>query len=419
MKVAFDLTPLGSGRFYPRSRTGIFRVCAELLTALQARSDIELLPVAVQCRGEAEDEVRRLELPLRLHRSAWDRALYPWLTRLFVPKDLPVTQALSDGRRKGLRTFVQLLELAGGSPRAVGKHAAICHSPYLSPTQVGWLAAQAAPRVVTVHDLLPLTHPEFFPGGDDKLLAKIVADVQAGAFAHCVSEYTRSELVRLVPEARQRSFVAPLAASRQRFAPPGAAAVQAVRQQLGVHSEYLLCVGTLDPRKNLVTALEAMDQVLRQRPGLQLVVVGATARHAPAWDRLFAPFPQVRAATLFTGYLPDGLLPALYAGAGLVLFPSLAEGFGLPALEAMQSGGALLCSNATSLPEVVGTGGVLLDPRDVAAWRDAILHLMDAPAERDALALRGLTQSGRYSWSTTAEAVVEAYRRIVDRGSLV
>jgi glycosyltransferase involved in cell wall biosynthesis len=412
VKVAFDVTPLGAGRFYPRSRTGIFRVCAELLTALHATAELSLLPSAVRCRGEAEDEVRRLGLPLRVNRSDWDRALYPAITRLFVPEGLSLSEPLSERRRKALRTCVQAVESVGGHPRALGQSVDICHSPYLPPSELGWRATQRAARIVTVHDVLPLTHRQFFPGGDDQQLERVLEDIRLGAVAHCVSKYTQSELIRLLPEARERSFVSELAASPRLFSPPKPEETTSVLGSLGLSGDYLLCLGTLDARKNLVTCLAAAEVVLAQRRGIKLVIVGAPARNALAWEQLFTRFPKARSACVFTGYLPDTSLPVLYAGATAVLFASFAEGFGLPALEAMQCGAALISSNATSLPEVVGDGGLLLDPNDTEAWGREILRLMDEPEARRELIEQGLRRSQHFSWAATAAGICQVYRQL-------
>lgn len=410
MKVAFELTPVGSGHYYPRNRTGIFRVCCELLAALARRPEVELVLTAAKCRGEAEAELGFQGLTREVHRSKLERACFPIVQSMCIPSDFQPETQLSDRRRKWFRTFIDALEGLGGHPREVAKHVDVCHSPYLPPSQVGWSAKCEAARMVTVHDLLPLTHREFFPSGDDQLLRRVLADIEQGAVAHCVSEFTKAELVRQLPEAATRAFVVPLAARSDHFYPRELSAVAALRSKLELEGPYVLCLGTVDARKNLALAFEAFEHVRKHRKDVKLVVTGATARTATALETLLSRYPAAKDGCVVTGFLPDVDLPALYSGASLVLFPSFAEGFGLPALEAMSCGAPLLASNTCSLPEVVGEGGVLLDPHDGRAWSETALALLTSESERTKLSAAGLERSRAFSWNATASALTQAYR---------
>lgn len=414
MKVALEVTPLGSGRYYPRSRTGIFRATAEMLVALSERPGIELQLAAATCRGEAEEEVRALNVRAPFHRSAVDRLLQPTATNLCVPAGWAPGTALSDGRRKLFRTIVQGLELFGGHPASLARRVDVCHSTYRPPSDVGWGAEIAALRVVTVHDVLPLTAPEFFPCRDNALLNRVLDDIRAGCVAHCVSEFTRRELVSLLPEASRRSFVSPLAADRTRFFPRSPDQVTAICEQLSIRAPYVLCVGTLDPRKNLQLAVEAFERLCSIREDVTLVITGATARQAPSFRKLLDRYERAKARCILTGYVADQDLPSLYSGASLVLFPSLAEGFGLPALEAMACGAPLIAANTTSLPEVVGDAGLLLDPHEPDEWAEAMNRLLDSPRETARLTAAGLARAGEFSWEHTAQVLADGYARFAD-----
>lgn len=410
MQVAIELTPLGSARYCPRNRTGIFRVCAEMLTALATCPEIRLVLTAIGCRGEAEAEVRALGVNAPFHRGGLDRLLQPAVHWALAPRDWCPGRALTDNRRKAVRTFVQFFELFGGAPASVARHATICHSPYHPPSRIGWTEATKATRIVTVHDVLPLTHPQFFPDGDRATLGRVLDDIRSNCVAHCVSEYTRGQLIQLMPEAEERSFTAPLAANLTRFYPCDPAAIAEFRARLALRQPYILCVGTLDRRKNLELAVQAFDRVRAVRSDVQLVLTGAPTRPALHLDELLEPYPHARSGCVVTGFARDEDLPALYSGAELVLYPSLAEGFGLPALEAMACGTPVLASNRTSLPEVVGDGGVLLDVDDAEPWSNAILELLESPKQRAVLSERGLTRAREFSWESTARRLVDAYR---------
>jgi glycosyltransferase involved in cell wall biosynthesis len=380
-----------------------------MLVALSEQPGIELQLAAAKCRGEAEEEVRALNVHAPFHRSAFDRLLQPTAASLCVPPGWAPGTALSERRRKIFRTLIQGLELFGGHPATLAQSADVCHSTYRPPSEVGWGIGTPALRVVTVHDLLPLTMPEFFPGGDNALLRRVLDDIRAGCVAHCVSEFTRRELIALLPEASSRSFVSPLAADRGQFFPRDANQVASICEQLSIRAPYVLCVGTLDPRKNLRLALEAFNHLCSSRKDVTLVITGASVRQTPSFQNLIDRYERAKAMCVLTGFVPDHHLPYLYAGASVVLFPSLAEGFGLPALEAMACGAPLIAANATSLPEVVGGGGMLLNPHDPEEWASAMASLLDSPQERARMSAAGLTRASQFSWKHTAEVIAAAY----------
>jgi glycosyltransferase involved in cell wall biosynthesis len=157
---------------------------------------------------------------------------------------------------------------------------------------------------------------------------------------------------------------------------------------------YVLMTGTLEPRKNVPRAVEAfagLPQDLRDR--FELVVAGP-----PGWETAQIEAPDVR----LVGLVPDDELPALYAGAAVFLYPSLREGFGLPVLEAMAAGTAVVTSNLSSLPEVAGDAAVLVDPYDVEAIRSGIGALLSDDARRAQLAAAGRERARTFTWERTA-----------------
>ncbi|MEK7461083.1 MAG: glycosyltransferase, partial [Patescibacteria group bacterium] len=116
-----------------------------------------------------------------------------------------------------------------------------------------------------------------------------------------------------------------------------------------------------------------------------------------------------------TGYIPDGDKPTLLAGATVCPFPSLYEGFGLPPLEAMASGVPVISSNSSSLPEVIGTSGILLDPRDEEAWVKALRQLLSRPTMQKSFRIKGLAQAKRFDWLTTARQTADVYHRVLEQ----
>jgi glycosyltransferase involved in cell wall biosynthesis len=257
------------------------------------------------------------------------------------------------------------------------------------------------PCAVVVYDLVA-----FIPGARAQKRAGRIerATIDVGARRAralvCISEATRRDLVRRVPSTAPRAVAIPLAAGPP-FATSAAAAPRSGRP-------YVLAAGTLEPRKNLLRLLEAWS---RLSPALHdthdLVLVGPTGWEG---DPILA---RARAdGARLTGYIPDDELAALYRGCVLFCYPSLYEGFGLPVLEAMNTGAPVITSNLSSLPEVVGDAAVMVDPLSVDAIGQAIARLLADPDERARLRTAGAARAATFSWERTARELRGVLRRI-------
>ena len=201
-------------------------------------------------------------------------------------------------------------------------------------------------------------------------------------------------------------------AADPQFRPQAPEAVAAVRTRYGLPDRYLLCVGTIEPRKNLGRVLAAFERLHAERLTDALVIVG---KRGWLYDDFFAQLEHSPAkhAVIFPGFVPDADLPAVYAGSQALAFPSEFEGFGLPVLEAMACGAPVVCSNTSSLPEVAGDAALLVDPDDVAAITAALRRVLadaDLAAE---LRRRGLAQAARFSWQRTAQETLAVYRQLI------
>jgi glycosyltransferase involved in cell wall biosynthesis len=182
--------------------------------------------------------------------------------------------------------------------------------------------------------------------------------------------------------------------------------------QYGIPMPYLLFVGSLQARKNLVRLLCAYAKVRQCILTPPLVIVGARRWRSDPIARTVAAL-TLEPFLVFTGFVPDEALPALYSAATLFLFPSLYEGFGFPVLEAMACGTPVVTSNLTSLPEVAGDAALLVNPYDVNDIADAIQTALTMPEVMATLRHRGLAQATRFSWDQTARETISLYQRIV------
>jgi glycosyltransferase involved in cell wall biosynthesis len=238
------------------------------------------------------------------------------------------------------------------------------------------------PLVVTVHDLAVFRLPEAFPPWTRAYSRAVVPRVaRAARIVSAVSEFTASELETLLRVPRERIRVVPNAAAE--------AFVEGGPRENG---DYVLAVGTLEPRKNLARAIEAA-----QRLGLELRAAGM-----PGWGGVEAAGRGVS----WLGFASDDDLARLYRGALCVVYPSLYEGFGIPVLEAMACGAPVVTSRGGATEEVAGGAAVLVDPRDVASIAGGI---EEAIARREELRAAGLRRARDYSWDVSAKLLLDAY----------
>ena len=270
--------------------------------------------------------------------------------------------------------------------------------------------------VVTLHDLGYRYYPQAHrPVQWWYLHLSTLWSAHAATLILADSQATRDDLIRHYGVSPDKIRVVYLGcdASLRRVEDPKRLAQ--MRQRLGVAEDYFLYLGTLQPRKNVPRLLQAFA-LARERHGLkhQLVLAGQPGYQAEAIDQQLHSL-GLENAVRRTGYVPEEELAALLSGATALVFPSLYEGFGLPALEAMACGTPVIASNASSLSEVVGEAGYLLGPCDVEAWSEAMAEVAASEERRGALRELGLKRVERFTWERCAlqthAALVEAAAR--------
>jgi glycosyltransferase involved in cell wall biosynthesis len=266
------------------------------------------------------------------------------------------------------------------------------------------------PSVVTVHDLAFIRFPHTFRSYNRTYLDLATRiSVRRAARICAVSEHTKREVVGLLGVPPERVVVT-YNAARAHFQPPDPHTLQQFRIREGLPEQFVLYVGTLEPRKNLTTLLDAYSQVARTSDIPLIVGGGKGWLYQPVFERLEAL--GLRERVQFVGYIDEEDLPLWYAAATVFVFPSIYEGFGMPPLEAMACGTPVLTSNSSSLPEVVGDAGLMAEPTDVDALAAALLRLLHDTDLRHDLRERGLQRAQAFSWRTTAERTLEAYEAI-------
>jgi glycosyltransferase involved in cell wall biosynthesis len=291
----------------------------------------------------------------------------------------------------------------------------VVHDPVgVSPFTLGsW--AGAFGRILTIHDAIAFRDPRANAWANAMLHRWFVPATLANVDRIItVSEHARGDLVRLVGISPERVSVVPNGVSN-RFRPVPQDEARRIARRYGIEGPYVLHVGAPQRRKNVEGLVEAFRRLGRRLPDHRLVLVGPPrGAHDPVLRlvRRLSLGTRVR----FLSAVPDQDLPAIYSAASVFAFPSLYEGFGMPILEAMSCGTPVVCSNATSLPEVAGNAAVLVDPRDTAALALELERVLDDPILHASLSLRGLVHAAPYSWERAARSTLEVYQRaLADR----
>lgn len=264
--------------------------------------------------------------------------------------------------------------------------------------------------VVAIYDLSAFSVPELMAADFGRWFRREVSfSVNAADRIMTISRFAADEIEARFPQTRGRvDIVSP--AADPHFRPSTPDALDAFRSARGLERPFLLWVGSIEPRKNLVGVLRAWARTHAQlKKDARLVIAGAT-RDASA--EIMNALSAAGGDVIQLGYVPDAELPLLYGAARALVFPSFYEGFGLPPLEAMACGTPVLTSQAASLPEVVGDAALLVDPRDVDAIAAAMTRLLEDDELHARLCVAGLARAAVFDWATSARKLADVFRSL-------
>ena len=372
LRVAVDATPLLG------TRTGIGRFCAGVLSALGVRPEVDMRAFAVTWRQRHRlpplvppgVAVRQRAMPARPLHTVWRHS------------DIPPVEWF------------------------VGRADVVHGTNFVVPP------SRRAARVVSVHDLTVLRFPELCDPATLGYPQMIRRAIAAGAWVHTDSRFVADEVVAdfsIAPE-RVRTVYPGVAVSpsgSQPSAPPTTGAGTDRALPVGT-TRYVLAVGTIEPRKDYPGLVRAFDAVTDAQGDVALVIAGGEAWGATEF-RAALDAARCRHKVRTLGYTSDGELAGWLAGAEVLVFPSLYEGFGFPPLEAMAAGVPVVATTAGSVPEVVGDAALLVAPRDVDALAGALVTVLGDAEARAALIARGRERVGRFTWEACAEGMVSLY----------
>jgi glycosyltransferase involved in cell wall biosynthesis len=418
MRVVYDISFLGLAQVSPVHRTGVYRVVERVAHGLAAAGACELAFSAihsVEAYALARDYMRETPALRHVPMTAAPAGVegVRRLGRAFAAR-------AGAGARLGTRVARRSLLYGRRAAESVlrrldpprGLEGDVFHSPRFElppPARTG-----RAARFLTVYDLIPIVHPELCAPETRREAERIVGSLRPGDWALAISDHARGDLCAYRPDLDPaRVFVTPLAADPRTFHPVAdPERIAAARARYAIpHGPYLLALNAVEPRKNMRRAIEAFRRVAGE-PGMEtlsFVLVGPGGWSAAAVRESAGPDAR-RGRVVMPGFVADADLAALYSGATAFVFPSYAEGFGLPPLEAMQCGVPVITSNASSLPEVVGGAGTMVDPDDTEALCQAMLEVCRDAALRRQMRARSLARAARFTWERCVALTLDAYR---------
>lgn len=286
--------------------------------------------------------------------------------------------------------------------------AELFHSPhYVLPPRL------PCPAVVTVHDLIHLRFPELLATGLHRFYAwwMLRSSTRNAQRVLTVSQHSKRDLIEMlgVPETKIRVVGNGVSPAFRRITDQ--AALDRVEGRYGLPKRFILCVGNINPHKNVARLLQAFEQVVRHED-LDLVLVGESVRRDEKVQAIRKAI-ALAGRVVHVPHVPREQLPALYSLAELFVIPSLYEGFGLTPLEAMACGTPVAAAHRASLPEVLGEAALWFDPEDVQDMAAKLAQLAGDAALREDLSIRGRQRAGLYSWQSVARQTVEAYREVL------
>lgn len=266
--------------------------------------------------------------------------------------------------------------------------------------------------VATIHDLSFVRYPQFAEEKNLRFLSHwIPLTLERAAKILVVSEFTKRELVEIYRMPQKKIAVTPNGVSEEFQPVTDSRALKQVREKYQLPENFILAVGTLEPRKNLSTVIQALALLKKEKKEAPpLVLIGPPGWHNEYWKlKMLVEKERLEHQVKFLFYAARDDMPALYSAARALVFPSLYEGFGLPVVEAMACGTPVLASRAASIPEVAGEAAIYLTAESPAEWSEAIGQLWRGKIPVEPLRQRGLEQAKKFTWARTAQLTLEAY----------
>ncbi len=373
-KVLFDISVLGYGFVDERARTGVYRVCEESLKTLLSDDNIIVYPYASQ--GNVEPCINYLAQN------------FPGMQNNFV--------------RIKQRKTLSLLR------RTIRKKYDYCFSPYFEIPKEFRMNIWAK-KVLIIYDLIQVKFPEWVRPEDTKCYQKLLNSIKNNTTTLCISDYTKKDFLEYKPNVHDVRVV-PLGCDNRYNMHLDKKKIEQVREKYNIpHKKYFFSISSMNPRKNFRHIVKCFIDFIDKynMDDVALVLSGPVG-----WGDLFQgiDFEKYKDKIIFTGFAAEEDLPYLYAGAIASAYMSSYEGFGLPPLESLACGTPVIASNCTSIPEVVGDAGILLDPKDENALTETYHQLATDDKIKKNLLKKAKPVLEKYTWNNFSQEVLKVFK---------
>lgn len=375
LQVSFNVDVLCMAAVDPKARTGVYRYASSILQVMIRADKVVIDPF---CSPDVQEHWSQ-----HLDINDWSRCL---------PTPNTVARPTSNG---------------------------VLFFPYFSRSPMS--LQPDMPKLLTIHDVIPLMRPEWFTEVAAATFRRQIREIGEADRIVCMSEATRQDLANFYPRLAMESSVIHEAAGPL-FIPADHTGIAKARECIGIAADqkYLLTVGTIEPRKNIISVMKAFT-IFRRRTGLHKIVLAIVGQKGWLPDSELArkemndiDFSAIR----LLGYVPDEMMSSFYSGAVCTVFPSLYEGFGLPIVESFCCGTPVITSNSGSMPEIAGDAGCKVDAEDIDALADAIEKMCTDEAYRQDYAARAVIRGQSFSWERAAEEHLAVMSTLVENRKL-
>lgn len=432
IKLIYDATVLVSGNVSGELyKTGLYRVSYEILSILLGQKSYEVILFDIYNRERELKEYVQKDFPestlIKVH-SFWYRILFFPVGNCIDKLRFLEQEKIKRRKITPEWIFKNILIILEKAAKKIDRNfflnrnlkeeinkCDLYYSTYFPIPEV-IRSEKKLKKIYTIHDMIPILHPEFFSSPYNKLLVKDVVDnISVDDYVICVSESTKKDLLKYRPELNHDQVVVALLAASEKFHKvQDEEKINRIKEKYNIplNKDYLLSVCTLEPRKNLITVLKSFRNLLMKGMVGDLVLV---LTGSPGWksDVLLADIKVLNEkynnSIIITGYVTDDELTILYSGAYAFIYLSLYEGFGLPPLEAMKCGVPVIASNGSSLPEVIGDCGILINPTDISELTNAIIRLHGNRNLRNDLGHKSFLRASEFDFCKTVNIIQQAF----------
>lgn len=266
--------------------------------------------------------------------------------------------------------------------------------------------------VVTIHDLIAIKFGQDIPFYSRQFFGKWMPfSYRYADRIIAISEHTKKDIIKILKIPKEKIRVIYEAADEACKYIPDKLKIEKTKTKYDIYGDYLIHIGTINPRKNLEFLIKVFSKVVKTYPKIKLVITGKKGWYYEGLFKLVKKL-GLQNKVVFTGYIEDEEKPILYTGAKIFLFPSLYEGFGLPILESMACRTPVISSNTSSLPELVGDAGILLDPKDKIKWVKTIKKILSNQLFSQKLIEASIYQLKKFSWDRCAKETIKVYQNL-------